>query len=70
MGVHAYHESKKKKRKVGGRETQIPGVREGRKGTQGLMEEGEKVYVDQRDKIMTWTLIEIVGLEKKTEWIR
>lgn len=28
----------------------MPGVREGRKGTQGLMEEGEKVYVNQRDK--------------------
>lgn len=34
----------------GGGEAEMPGVREGRKGAQGLMEEGEKMYVDQRDK--------------------
>lgn len=28
----------------------MPGIREGRKGAQGLMGEGENVYVEQRDK--------------------
>lgn len=50
LGVHAYHVSKKKKWGVGSREVEMPGIREGRKGAQGLMGEGENVYVEQRDK--------------------
>lgn len=49
LGVHAYH-VRKKKWGVGSREVEMPGIREGRKGAQGLMGEGENVYVEQRDK--------------------
>lgn len=40
----------KKKWGVGSGEVEMPGIREGRKGAQGLMGEGENVYVEQRDK--------------------
>lgn len=50
--VNCYHSSVRSpciawKQKKG---TEMPGVREGGKGAQGVMEEGEKVCVDQRDK--------------------
>lgn len=46
--VHTMQE--KKKLGVGSREVEMPSIREGRKGAQGLMGEGENVYVEQRDK--------------------